>query len=101
MGEVYNNVGIGHHIDLWYNIFIMDAALWTAARATLTPEQRVRLEMLHDKQQREGLTEEERTEEQALIQLYRETQLVRAQAVALLKQRGYDVSDASQFHPLI
>ena len=80
--------------------YLNDAALWTAARTTLTPEQRVRLEMLHDKQQREGLTSEGRTEEQALIKLYRETQLVRAQAVALLKQRGYDVSDASQFHPL-
>jgi uncharacterized protein YnzC (UPF0291/DUF896 family) len=66
----------------------------------MTAEQRQRLETLHDKQQREGLTPEEKAEEQALLSLYRETLLVRAQAAALLKQRGYDVSDPLQFAPL-
>ena len=66
----------------------------------MTAEQRERLEALHDKQQREGLTAEEQAEEQALLALYRETLLVRAQATVLLKQRGYDVSDPQQFAPL-
>jgi hypothetical protein len=80
--------------------YLNDAALWQAGRATMTAEQRQRLETLHDKQQREGLTPEEKAEEQALLSLYRETLLVRAQAAALLKQRGYDVSDPLQFAPL-
>jgi uncharacterized protein YnzC (UPF0291/DUF896 family) len=80
--------------------YLNDAALWQAGRATMTPEQRERLEALHDKQQREGLTAEEQAEEQALLALYRETLLVRAQATVLLKQRGYDVSEPLQFGPL-
>jgi uncharacterized protein YnzC (UPF0291/DUF896 family) len=80
--------------------YLNDAALWQAARATMTAEQRERLQALHDKQQREGLTAEEQAEEQALLALYRETLLVRAQATVLLKQRGYEVSDPQQFTPL-
>jgi hypothetical protein len=77
--------------------YLNDAALWQAARAAMSVEQRERLAALHDKQQRESLTAEERAEEQALLTLYRETLLVRGQAAALLKQRGYDVSDPQRF----
>jgi len=80
--------------------YLNDAALWQAARATMTAEQRERLAALHDKQQREGLAAEEQAEEQALLALYRETLLVRAQAAVLLKQRGYNVSEPQQFAPL-
>jgi hypothetical protein len=66
----------------------------------MTAEQRGRLATLHDKQQRELLTAEERTEEQALLTLYRETLLVRGQAGVLLRQRGYDISDPEQLTPL-
>jgi hypothetical protein len=76
--------------------YLNDAALWQAARATMTAVQRERLEALHDKQQCEGLS----AEEQALLTLYRQTLLVRAQAAVLLKQRGYDVSEPLQFAPL-
>jgi uncharacterized protein YnzC (UPF0291/DUF896 family) len=81
--------------------YLNDAALWQVARSSLTPDQRERLEALHDKQQREELTAEERQDEQALMQLYRESLLVRAQAAMLLKQRGYDVADPQQFAPLV
>jgi len=47
--------------------FLNDAALWQAVRATMQPDQRERLEDLHDKQQREGLSTEEFDEEQALV----------------------------------
>jgi hypothetical protein len=78
-----------------------DAALWQAARTTMPAAQRERLEALHDKQQcGESLTNEERSEEETLLTLYRETLLVRAQAAVLLKQRGYNVSDPAQFTPL-
>ncbi len=80
--------------------YFNDAALWQAARATMTTEQRKRLQFLHDQQQRATLIPEERVEEQALLGLYRETLLVRAQAAALLQQRGYDISDPKQFEPL-
>ena len=81
--------------------YLNDAALWQAARTTLQLEQQQRLETLHDKQQRTKLSSAEQAEEQALLKLYRETQLVRAQAVVLLKQRGYDVSDPEQFAPIV
>lgn len=80
--------------------YLNDAALWKAARSTLSRDQRQQLETLHDKQQRVGLAPDEYAQEQALVKLYRETLLVRAQAVALLQQRGYDVSDPTAFHPL-
>jgi hypothetical protein len=67
----------------------------------MLPEQRARLATLHDKQQYTSLTPEEQAEEQALLRLYRETLLVRAQAAVLLKQRGYDVFDPEQFTPLV
>ena len=82
--------------------YLNDAALWQAARSTMVPEQRERMEALHDTHQRTGsLTPEEQAEEQALLQLYRETVLVRAQAAVLLKQRGYDVRNPEQFAPTV
>ena len=80
--------------------YLNDAALWQAARATMSVEQRERLQELHDEQQQRLLTDEERAEEQALMELYRGTVLLRARATLLLKQRGYDISDPSQFAPL-
>jgi DNA-binding helix-hairpin-helix protein with protein kinase domain len=80
--------------------YLNDAALWQAARATLSLEQRERLAALHEAQQSRVLSQDEQTEEQSLLQLYQDTILVRAQAAVLLKQRGYDVSDSTQFEPL-
>jgi plasmid stability protein len=80
--------------------YLNDAALWQAARSTMLPEQRERLEELHHKQQREGLSPQEQAENQKLLALYRETILVRAQAAVLLKQRGYDMSDPAVVVPL-
>jgi len=77
--------------------YLNDAALWQASRSTLATEQRERLAALHEAQQRRPLSTEEQIEEQALLKLYREVVLVRAQAAVLLKQRGYDVSDLTQF----
>lgn len=80
--------------------YFNDAALWQAARATMSANQRESLENLHQKQQRAKLTDEEQIDEQTLLQLYRDTILIRAQAAVLLQQRGYDVSDLKQFAPL-
>ncbi len=80
--------------------YLNDAALWQAVRSTLPSEQRERLAALHEAQQRRPLSDEEQAEEEALLKLYREVILVRAQAAVLLKQRGYDISDLAQFEPL-
>ena len=80
--------------------YLNDAALWQAARATMPADQRARMEELHFKQREGKFKKAEQAEEQALLKLYRETILVRAQAAVLLKQRGYDVSDLTQFQPL-
>jgi hypothetical protein len=69
-----------------------DEALWRAARTTLAADAARQLEELHLKRQREGLNEHEAQTAAALIQQYERVMLVRAQAAALLKQRGQDVS---------
>jgi plasmid stability protein len=69
-----------------------DAALWRAARTTFSADAAQELEDLHLKRQREGLTEAETQIATALVHQYERAILVRAQAVALLKQRGHDIS---------
>jgi hypothetical protein len=86
--------------DLAQMAYLNDAALWQAARATLSPSQRERMEILHHKKQREELNVEEQAESDSLEALYLDTLLVRAQAAVLLKQRNYDISDPTQFAPL-
>ena len=69
-----------------------DAALWGAARTTFPTEAARHLEDLHLKRQREGLTDSETETAAALLHQYERAMLVRAQAAALLKQRGHDLS---------
>ena len=70
-----------------------DAALWQTARQHFLPEDVARLEELHLKRQREGLTPEETEITEGLISQYERAMLMRAQAAALLRQRGHDVSE--------
>jgi hypothetical protein len=69
-----------------------DAALWEAARSRMNPAAAERLQALNLKQQRDGLTAAEEIESDGLIQEYERAMLVRAQAAALLKERGHDIS---------
>jgi plasmid stability protein len=69
-----------------------DQALWRAARTRLAADAAEELEGLHLKQQREGLSASEAEQAAALLRQYERVMLVRAQAAALLKQRGHDVS---------
>jgi plasmid stability protein len=69
-----------------------DEALWRAARSRLANEAATELADLHQKRQREGLTVAEAQTAEALVRQYERAMLVRAQAAALLKQRGHDVS---------
>ena len=70
-----------------------DEALWRAARSHLPAEAASQMEELHLKRQREGLSEAEQQTLAGLVRQYECAILVRAQAAALLKQRGHDVSE--------
>lgn len=70
-----------------------DEALWQAARSSkLASEQSEEIEDLHFKRQREGLTATEKDRLADLMHQYDKALLVRAHAVGLLHDRGYDVS---------
>jgi plasmid stability protein len=69
-----------------------DEALWHAAQSHLPAEAAAEMERLHLKRQREGLTESEDETLSILVQQYERYMLVRAQAVTLLQERGYDVA---------
>jgi plasmid stability protein len=72
--------------------FLDDAALWRAACTHLPGDAAEQLANLNIKRQREGLTEAEAQQAAALIRQYEHAMVIRAQAAALLKQRGHDVS---------
>lgn len=69
-----------------------DDALWRAAPTRIAPEAAEHMEELHTKRLREGLTGEQTHALPALVWQYERAMLVRAQAAALVKQRGHDVS---------
>lgn len=62
-----------------------------AAQTTLSSDETGRMQTLLQKKQREGLTHQEEEEANRLAQLYDRTLLIRAQAAALLKERGIDL----------
>ncbi len=70
-----------------------DEALWRAARNRLGADVSAEIQDLHFKRQREGLTEAENQILSSLMRQYEKVMLVRAQATALLKQRGHDVTE--------
>jgi hypothetical protein len=100
VAPVIDSVPTGLRSALAQLAYLNDAALWQAARATMTADQRERMQFLHQIKGQRPLTDGESAENEALLRLYRETLLVRAQSALLLKQRGYDVSDPEQFAPL-
>ncbi|MBI4675380.1 MAG: hypothetical protein HY741_27360 [Chloroflexi bacterium] len=67
-------------------------ALWRAAQSHLSAEISAELEALHWKRQREGLSAVEDEKRQEYVRQYEHSMLIRAQAAALLQQRGFDVS---------
>lgn len=71
---------------------LSDAELWQSAASRLTNEEAAELEALHHKRDREGLSADEECSVAGLMRRYERAMLIRAQAAALLKQRGHDVS---------
>lgn len=69
-----------------------DAALWQAARRLFPGASAGELEALHFKRQQASLTAEETRRAAELLDAYDQYVLLRSEAAALLKQRGYDIS---------
>jgi hypothetical protein len=69
-----------------------DAALQAIAQSRLSEADRVRLEELHQKKGSQGLSSAEENEAVELLERYDRCLVLRAHALALLKQRGYDLT---------
>lgn len=69
-----------------------DADLWRAAGQRLAADKAERIEELHLKRQREGLSASEIEALATLMNEYTRIMLVRSRAAAVLRQRGHDVS---------
>ena len=71
---------------------LSDAELWLTARTQMPTQQSTQLERLNRKRQREGLTIAEEQTATVLLGQYQRIILLRAQAAALLAQRGHDLT---------
>lgn len=72
--------------------WLTDDELWQAARLTATDEEAEQMQILLEKQQREGLTPVEQQHVEQLSMFFNRIMLVRAEAAVLLKKRGYDIT---------
>ena len=70
-----------------------DIQLWQVARQCVSDEQSERMQVLVERQQREGLTSEEAAETLRLQRYAQQTMRLRAEAAALLKRRGHEVDN--------
>jgi hypothetical protein len=78
--------------DLAAMVLLSDKALWTAVETTLPTEQQHRLTKLSQEGEARLLTGAEAVELTHLIDAYDRAVLRRAKALAILGQRGYDIS---------
>jgi hypothetical protein len=72
-----------------------DEALWAAVLPSLSPAEQHRLAQLNHIGGERDLTTAESAEQAALLQAYYRSMLRRAQAIAILKQRGHNISPAT------
>ena len=70
---------------------LSDQALWSAAQPSLSPAELHRLRQLNHAAGERGLTQAEATEQTALLAAYHISVLRRAQALAILAQRGHEI----------
>ncbi len=76
-----------------------DEPLWRVARTRMSEEKAGQLEELHLKRQAEGLSPAETEIVASLMKEYTRVMLTRAEAAALLKRRGHDVSEFFRHEP--
>ncbi|MFZ1756080.1 MAG: hypothetical protein WBO46_16780 [Caldilineaceae bacterium] len=72
---------------------LSDAGLWAASESTLSPAQQRRLRQLNHAAGERKLSSSEEREQAQLLELYQRSVLQRAQALALLAYRGYDLPE--------
>ena len=72
--------------------FLDDAGLQRTAKSRLSKKALSRLQSLNNKRQRDGLSEAETLTANELLRQYERAILFRAQALALLKERGFDLA---------
>lgn len=77
-------------------VWLSDKMLRSAIRPTFTRAQQKRLAEINDIQDERPLTASERTEQAQLLAEYERSMLRRAQAFAILAQRGYSVPGYSE-----
>ena len=71
-----------------------DQALWAAVYPSISQFEQERLAQLNEIAHERSLFQSEALEQQALFDAYNRSMLRRAQALALLKQRGHDITPA-------
>jgi len=76
---------------------LSDAALWAASESSLSPAQQRRLQQLNHAAGERTLSSSQAREQAELLELYQRSVLQRAQALALLAYRGYDLPDRTDF----
>lgn len=69
-----------------------DAQLWQVAKRRVPDEQSERVQVLVERQQREGLSADEAAKALQLQHYAQRTMRLRAEAAALLRRRGHDVN---------
>ena len=73
-----------------------DEALWAATQPSLSPSEQARLEQLNHKAGERPLTPAEAAEQTKLLTAYHRSVLRRAQALAILAQRGHPLPAATE-----
>jgi hypothetical protein len=72
---------------------LSDEALWTTLWPSLSSAEQHRLQQLNHIAGERDLTTAETAEQSALLNAYYRSMLRRAQAIAILKQRGHEISE--------
>lgn len=71
---------------------LSDEDLWQATQPTLSPTEQERLQELNHLAGEQALTEQELSEQIALLEAYQRSIVRRSQAIAILKLRGHTIS---------
>ncbi len=82
----------GLSIELAAMNMMSDSALFLALNPNLATQKYKRFQQLNEEAQKRDLTQAEEAEQDRLLDLYQQAVLRRAQAMAILHQRGHELS---------
>lgn len=78
---------------------LSDEALWQATQPALTPTEQERLHELNHLAGERALTEQEMSEQTALLEAYQRSIVRRSQAIAILKLRAHSIPQDISAYP--